>query len=68
MNYLPEESDTYPSNEYRWSPATDKEVTQIGYVASVLGDEWRVLGSVVLRGATALSVAATVSIAFALSF
>lgn len=69
VNYLPEESDSYPSNEYRWSPATGSEVTQLGYVATQAdGDEWRVLDSIVLKGASALTVAATASIAFALSF
>lgn len=68
MNYLPEEADSYGNGEYRWSPKTDPEITQIGYVASGSGSEWSVLDSVTLKGAASLTAAASASIAFALSF
>ena len=68
VNYLPEEADSYPAGEYRWSPKTDPQITQLGYVADVAGDSWSVLDSVTLKGASALTVAAAASIAFTLSF
>lgn len=68
VNYLPEEANTYPSGEYRWSPNTELQITQVGYVATDSGDSWSLLDAVTLKGASALTVAAAASIAFTLSF
>lgn len=63
IRYLPEEASSYATGEYRWSPQTDPQITQLGYVADQNnGDSWRILSSVKVQGAISGVVTASAAL------